>query len=65
MACLKAFKAARLLLPQYVKKINPECAALDSLLVFPFISVDTLSQLKEKFPKYVVLTNEISPDLQL
>ena len=30
---LKAFKAARLFLPQYVKKIKPEFAALDSLSV--------------------------------
>ena len=61
---LKAFKAARLFSPHYVKKVNPESALLDSLSALPFISVGTLSQLKlkEEFPKYVVLTNDVSSD---
>ena len=31
-------------------------------IALPFISVGTLSQLKEEFPKYVVLTNDVSSD---
>ena len=40
---MKAFKAARYFSPHYVKKINPECADLNSLLNLPFITSSIVS----------------------
>ena len=59
---LQAFKAARLISPHNLQKIKPECASLTNLLVFPFITPSNLAELKEEFPKYVALTEEVSSD---
>lgn len=42
---LKAFKAACLFSPHFIKKIKPECTALDRLSALPFITPFTLSEL--------------------
>ena len=42
---MKAFKAARLFSPHYVKKIKPECAPLNSLLNLPFVTSSIVSEL--------------------
>ena len=57
---LQAFKAACLISPHDLQKIKLECASLTSLLVFPFITLSNLAELKEQFPKYVALTEEVS-----
>ena len=54
---LHAFKAAHLFFTHNLQKIKTECVSLTSLMVFPFI---TSSNLKEGFPKYVALTEEVS-----
>ena len=59
---MKAFKAARLFSPHYVKKIKPECAPLNSLLNLPFITSSILNELTDEFPMYVVATNDISAE---
>ena len=59
---MKASKAARYFSPHFVKKIKPECADLNSLLNLPFITPTKLSELREEFPKYAVLTDEISSE---
>ena len=57
---MKAFKAARYFSPHFLKQIKPECADLNSLLNLPFITPSQLSELREEFPKYAVLTEELS-----
>lgn len=43
---LKAFKATCLFSPYFIKKIKPECTALDRLSALPFITPSTLLELK-------------------
>ena len=59
---LQAFKAARLFSPHNLQKIKPECTSLISLLVFLFITPSNLTELKEEFPKYIALTEEVSSE---
>ena len=59
---MKAFKAARLFSPHYVKEIKHECAPVNSLLDLPFVTSSIVSELTDEFPKYAILTNYISPD---
>ena len=59
---LKAFKAARYFSPHFVKKIKPECADLSSLQNLPFITPTRLLELRDEFPKYAVLTADLSCD---
>ena len=58
----KAFKAARLFSPHILQKTNPECTALTDLLAFPFITEATLTALKEEFPKYAAIAEDVSSE---
>lgn len=62
---LNAFKAARLFSPLNIQKTKPECTALSSLLAFPFITESLLAALKEEFPQYVALAEDVSPDYDI
>ena len=57
---MKAFKAARLFSPHILQRTKPECTALTSLLAFPFITESTLAALKEEFPRYAAIAEDIS-----
>jgi len=56
------FKAARLFDLHYLNKTNPASVALTSLSVFPFVTENMLSALKEEYPLYVEATENISSD---
>ena len=45
-----------------MKNIKHECAPVNSLLDLPFVTLSIVSELTDEFPKYAVLTNDISPD---
>ena len=57
---MKAFKAARLFSPHILRRTKPECTALTDLLAFPFITEATLTALKEEFPNYVAIAEDVS-----
>ena len=57
---MKAFKAARLFSPLILQKTKPECTALTDLLAFPFITESTLAALKEEFPRYAAIVEDVS-----
>ena len=59
---MKAFKAARLFSPHILQKTKPECNALTDLLAFPFITEATLTALKEEFPKYAAIAEDVSSE---
>ena len=59
---MKAFKAAQLFSPHYLQRIKPECTRLTDLLAFPFITEATLIALKEEFPKYAAIAEDISSE---
>ena len=59
---MKAFKAARLFSPHIVQKIKPECTGLTDLLSFPFITESALTALKEEFPKYAAIAEDVSDE---
>ena len=45
-----AFKAAQLFSLLKVQELQPDCAAVDSLSVFPFLDCNTLGNLKSELP---------------
>ena len=59
---LSAFKAARLFSPQKLQEMKPDITVLDTLTIFPFISVADLVQMKDEYPKYLAAVEDISPD---
>ena len=62
---LSAFKAARLFSPLNIHKTKPKCTALSSLLASSFITESLLAALKEEFPQYVALAEDVSPDYNI
>ena len=58
---LSAFKAARLFSPQKVQEMNPDCTAVHTWSVFPFLDPVTLGNLKQELPQYIAATEDISP----
>ena len=62
---LSAFNAARLFSPLNIQKTKPECTALSSLLASSFITESLLAALKEEFPQYVALAEDVSPDYNI
>jgi len=62
---LNAFKAAQLFSAVNIQKTKPECTVLSSLLAFPFITESLLTALKEEFPQYVAIAEDVSPDYSI
>ena len=58
---LAAFKAAQLFSPLKIQEMQPDCAAVDSLSVFPFLDHNTLGGLKTELPHYMAAVEDISP----
>ena len=59
---MKAFKAARLFVPQKVNDMKPDANTINSLAAFPFFTSSTLSNLKSELPVYLVKAADISAD---
>ena len=56
-----ASKAAQLFSPLKIQEMQPDCAAVDSLSVFPFLDYNTLGDLKTELPHYMAAVEDISP----
>ena len=56
-----ASKAAQLFSPLKIQEMQPDCAAVDSLSVFPFLDHNTLGDLKTELPHYMAAVEDISP----
>ncbi len=57
---LTAFKGARLFCPSKVHEMQPDSAAVDSLLAFPFLS-NSIAALKGELPQYVAAAEDVNP----
>ena len=53
------FKAARLFLPHRVHVTRPTANCVDSLSILPFLSAQTLSELKEELPLYISKVSDV------
>ena len=59
---MKAVKTPQLFSPHILQKTKPECTALTGLLAFPFITEAILTALKEEFPKYAAIAEDVSSE---
>lgn len=57
---LAAFKAARLFSPSKVHEMQPDSAAIDSLVTFPFLS-NSIAALKCELPQYIAAAEDVNP----
>ena len=55
---LAVFKAAWLLSPVKIQEMQPDCAAVDSLLALPFLDANILGNLKSELPQYVAAVED-------
>ena len=58
---MEVFKAARFFNPKKIADIKPDAAALNSLLIMPFLDAATMHKLKEELPLYLAKAADISP----
>ncbi len=61
---LAAFKAARLFSPHKVQEMKPTTSDLESLKIFPFVTIPQLTALKDEYPKYVAATEDVCRDYE-
>ncbi len=57
---LNAFKAACLFSPHKIREIKPDCATLDNLSVFLSSNNQSWQPMKEEYPQYPELSEDIS-----